>query len=206
MKIDKAFSHFASFGAGWVFWLLVALSVVALAIAVDRLVCLFASRDDMAVLEHDVLAALRDGALEKAKSRLRESPSFEAKVALAGLSASGAPAAEEKMASATKVSKLTLEKNLSALATIGANAPFVGLLGTVIGIVGAFRELEAAQGRVTAHLMSEIGEALVATAIGLLVALPAVAFYNGFRHAVSARLSRADALGHEILAHLKAEG
>jgi len=206
MKIDKAFSHFASLGAGWVFWLLIALSVVAVAIAVDRAVCLFASREDVAVLEHDVLAALRAGALEKAKARLRESPSFEAKVALAGLGAEGASAAEEKMASAAKVSKLTMEKNLSALATIGANAPFVGLLGTVIGIVGAFRELEAAQGKVTAHLMSEIGEALVATAVGLLVALPAVAFYNGFRRAVSARLSRADALGHEILAHLKAGG
>lgn len=206
MKIDKAFSHFASLGAGWVFWLLIALSVVAVAIAVDRAVCLFASREDVAVLEHDVLAALRAGAPDRAMARLRESPSFEARVALAGLGASGARAAEERMASATKVCRLTMEKNLATLATIGANAPFVGLLGTVIGIVGAFRELEAAQGRVTAHLMSEIGEALVATAVGLLVALPAVAFYNGFRRAVSARLSRADALGHEILAHLKAEG
>lgn len=206
MKIDKAFSHLAAFGAGWVFWVLVLLSVVAVAIAVDRAVCLFASREDVAVLEHDVLAALRSGSIEKAKARLRESPSFEAKVALAGLSAAGSRAAKEKMTGAAKVQRLAMEKNLSTLATIGANAPFVGLLGTVIGIVGAFRELEAAQGRVTGHLMSEIGEALVATAVGLLVALPAVAFYNGFRRAVSARLARADALGHEILAHLAAEG
>lgn len=206
MKIDKAFSALAAFGAGWVLWLLVALSVVALAIAVDRIVCLVASREDLATLESDVLTALRAGALERAKERLRESPSFEAKVALAGLSGGGAAAAEERMASAAQTSKLLMEQNLSGLATIGANAPFVGLLGTVIGIVGAFRELESAQGRVTAHLMSEIGEALVATAVGLLVALPAVAFYNAFRRAVSTRLARADALGHEILAHLKAEG
>lgn len=205
MKIDKVFSAFAAFGAGWVFWLLVALSVVALAVAVDRVVCLLASREDVPALERDVLGALAKGSLEKALTLLKQSPSYEAKVALAGLSAKGDRAAREKMAGETKASRLALEKNLSVLATIGANAPFVGLLGTVIGIVGAFRELESAHGRVTAHLMSEIGEALVATAVGLLVALPAVSFYNGFRRVVSSRLSRAEAFGHHVLAHLVEE-
>ncbi len=55
----------------------------------------------------------------------------------------------------------------------------------------------------SAHLLSEIGEALIATAVGLLVALPTIAFYNAFQRAVAARLVRADAFGREILAHLK---
>lgn len=206
MKIDKAFSALAGFGAGWVFWLLVALSLIAFAIAADRVVCLVASRDDVGRLKDDVVDALGAGQLAKAMARLRSSPSYEAKVVLAGLSSDGPSAAEERMASVSQFSKLTMEKNLSVLATIGANAPFVGLLGTVIGIIRAFRALDAAQGRVSAHLLSEIGEALIATAVGLLVALPTIAFYNAFQRAVSARLVRADAFGREILAHLKSGG
>ena len=206
MKIDKAFSALAGFGAGWVFWLLVALSLIAFAIAADRVVCLVASRDDVGRLKDDVVDALGAGQLAKAMARLRSSPSYEAKVVLAGLSSDGQSAAEERMASVSQFSKLTMEKNLSVLATIGANAPFVGLLGTVIGIIRAFRALDAAQGRVSAHLLSEIGEALIATAVGLLVALPTIAFYNAFQRAVSARLVRADAFGREILAHLKSGG
>jgi biopolymer transport protein ExbB len=53
--------------------------------------------------------------------------------------------------------------------------------------------------------MAEVGEALVATAIGILVALPAIAFYNAFQRIIRARLARAQAFGHEVLAHLKAE-
>ena len=57
MKIDKAFSALAGFGAGWVFWLLVALSLIAFAIAADRVVCLVASRDDVGRLKDDVVDA-----------------------------------------------------------------------------------------------------------------------------------------------------
>jgi biopolymer transport protein ExbB len=98
-----------------------------------------------------------------------------------------------------------MEKNLALLGTLGNNAPFVGLLGTVIGIVRAFRELEHSTGQVSAGLMSEIGEALVATAAGLLVALPAVAFFNLYQRLIRTRLGRAGALCHEILAFRKSE-
>jgi len=88
------------------------------------------------------------------------------------------------------------------LGTLGANAPFVGLLGTVIGIVRAFHLLDQSGGKVSSGLMSEVGGALVATAIGIIVALPAVAFFNGFQRVIKTRLSRADALGRELLAQL----
>ena len=97
-----------------------------------------------------------------------------------------------------------MERNLAFLGTVGNNAPFVGLLGTVIGIIGAFKKLDESAGQVTAGLMAQIGEALVATAIGILVALPAVAFYNFFMRTIRNRLSRADALGRHVLAMLKA--
>ncbi|HEY5961952.1 MAG TPA: MotA/TolQ/ExbB proton channel family protein, partial [Polyangiaceae bacterium] len=77
-------------------------------------------------------------------------------------------------------------------------------LGTVIGIVGAFHQLGNGLGQVSAGLMAQIGEALVATAVGLLVALPAVAAYNLFHRIISSRLSRADVLAHDVLAYFEA--
>ena len=108
------------------------------------------------------------------------------------------------MQSATQTERVSMERRLVFLGTLGANAPFVGLLGTVIGIIGAFHELDASGGKVTAGLLSVVGEALVATAVGIVVALPAVAFYNMFLRINKTRLARADALGRELLAALRA--
>jgi biopolymer transport protein ExbB len=98
-----------------------------------------------------------------------------------------------------------MERRLAFLGTLGSNAPFVGLLGTVIGIVRAFHELNGAAGRVTSGLMAEVGEALVATAVGIMVALPAIASYNYFQRVIKARITRADSFGKEVLAMLKSE-
>jgi len=117
----------------------------------------------------------------------------------------GAASAEERMAGATQGAKLQMERRLAFLGTLGANAPFIGLLGTVIGIIRAFAELNGAAGKVTSGLMTEVGEALVATAIGILVALPAIAFFNGFQRVIKTRLTRAEGFGREVMAYLKAE-
>jgi biopolymer transport protein ExbB len=109
------------------------------------------------------------------------------------------------MNAASQLVKLQMERNMAFLATLGSNAPFLGLLGTVIGIVRAFQELNQAAGRVTSGLMAEIGEALVATALGILVALPAIATYNYFQRVIKTRMTRADSFGKEVLAVLKSE-
>ncbi len=103
-----------------------------------------------------------------------------------------------------QLARLDMERSLAYLGTLGNNAPFVGLLGTVIGIIGAFHQLGNGIGQISAGLMAQIGEALVATAIGLLVALPAVAFHNLFHRIINTRLGRADALGRDVLAYFKA--
>ena len=108
----------------------------------------------------------------------------------------------ERVAAEAERSRLALEKNLAFLGTVGSNAPFVGLLGTVIGIIRAFHELDASAGKLSSGLMAEIGEALVATAAGLLVALPAIAFFNLFQRLIRARLGRAEALSRDALAEL----
>jgi biopolymer transport protein ExbB/TolQ len=203
VDLFERFSSLTQFGSLWVLWLLVGLSVLALTVALDRAVLFFSSRDDVLGLRREVRGLLSEGNVGLARKRLEHSPSFEARIAAAGLNAENAASAEERMRSEQQVVRLSMERNLAFLGTLGNNAPFIGLLGTVIGIVRAFRELSQAKEQISAALMAEIGEALIATAVGLLVALPAIALFNLFQRTIRARLSRADALSGEVLAHLK---
>jgi biopolymer transport protein ExbB len=204
MDIIERLLALSHFGSRWVLWLLIVLSIAALAVVIERAVLFISSRDDTVRLRIELRRLLRDKDLDLARRRLEESPSFEARVAAAGLDADGVASAEERMQGESELCKLSMEKNLALLGTLGNNAPFIGLLGTVIGIVRSFRELQSSSGQVSAGLMAEIGEALVATAIGLLVALPAVAAFNLFQRVIRARMGRATALAHEILAFMKA--
>jgi biopolymer transport protein ExbB len=207
MDLQERMTAFAMLGATWVLWLLVLLSIVGLAIVLERSYYLFASRDDIARLKADLLERLRARDVEGARTRMRQSRSIEAQVVLAGLEAvdDGPESATNKMEGQASMARLHMERNLAFLGTVGNNAPFVGLLGTVIGVIRAFHELNESQGQVSAGLMAEIGEALVATAIGLLVALPAVAFFNFFQRVIKTRLARAEALGKEVLAYLESK-
>lgn len=212
--IERVKSAMVGLGATWVLLLMVVLSVVSLAIMLERAWLYWSLRDDAAALMRDLGRLLRGGDLEGARRRLEASPSAEAAVVIAGIveAKMGHEAAEEAMAGASALQKLKLEKRLTFLGTVGNNAPFIGLLGTVIGIVGAFDELGkvksstlggAAQVAPEA-VMSNIAEALVATAVGLLVAIPAVAAFNMFQRVVRTTLSNTEALSHVLLAHLKA--
>ncbi|MEZ4231850.1 MAG: MotA/TolQ/ExbB proton channel family protein [Polyangiaceae bacterium] len=207
MQIERIVSSLTGLGASWVLWLLVILSLVALAVVIERAVFFSSSRDDVEGLRVEVLKRLRAGEMKLALRRLEESPSPEASILRAGL-ASGLrdelerEAVSERVAAEAERSRLAMEKNLAFLGTVGSNAPFVGLLGTVIGIIRAFHELDASAGKLSSGLMAEIGEALVATAAGLLVALPAIAFFNLFQRLIRARLGRAEALSRDALAEL----
>lgn len=203
MDIIERFSSISQYGSRWVMWLLIALSIAAFAVVLERAVLFLSSRDDTVRLRGELRRLLRENDLELARRRLEESPSFEARVAAAGLEADGVASAEERMQGETELCKLSMERNLALLGTLGNNAPFIGLLGTVIGIVRSFHALQSSSGQISASLMSEIGEALVSTAIGLLVALPAVAAFNLFQRLIRARVGRATVMAHEILAFLK---
>jgi biopolymer transport protein ExbB len=207
MDIQERLTAFAMLGATWVMWLLVGISVVALAIILERAYYFFATNEEFSRLLGSLLGKLKDNDVDGAKSAMRASRSVEAQVALAGLESvdDGPSSAEERMNKQQTLSKLSMERNLAFLGTVGNNAPFVGLLGTVIGIIRAFQELNQSQGQVSAGLMAEIGEALVATAIGLLVALPAVAAFNTFQRIIKTRATRADAMGREVLAFMKSK-
>lgn len=205
VDIQNQLSALSHLGAGWVMWLLVALSVVCLALVVERTLYFLRTRCDVPSLAAALRQSAGTGNLRRLQRELSAASAPEAQILSAGLEAAqyGVSGVEEQLGAQTELSRLHMERYLAFLGTIGNNAPFVGLLGTVIGIIGAFHELESAAGQVTAGLMSEIGEALVATAVGLVVALPAVAFFNLFQRLSRARLARAQALGQQLLAHLK---
>jgi biopolymer transport protein ExbB len=219
--IERVKSAMVGLGAGWVLILLGILSVISMAIILERGWLFWSLRDDTEALMRELGRLLRGGDLEGARRRLEASPSAEAAVVVAGVVEAdlGAGAAEEAMAGASALQKLKLERRLAFLGTLGNNAPFIGLLGTVIGIVGAFDELSKASGPAASGpaaaaasqlapqaVMSNISEALVATAVGLVVAIPAVAAFNFFQRLVRATISNTDALAHVLLAHLKAAG
>jgi biopolymer transport protein ExbB len=207
MDIQQRLTAFAMLGATWVMWLLIGLSVISVGIILERVYYYLASGDDFRRLREDVLPLLKKGDLAAVGQRLEKSRSFEARVLSAGIDWAdrGAEAAAEGMVSATQLAKLNMERNLAFLGTVGNNAPFVGLLGTVIGIIRSFHALNQSQGKLSETLMSDVGEALVATAIGILVAIPAVAFFNYFQRIIKARLGQAETLSHELLAHLRAD-
>lgn len=204
MDIQERLTAFALLGATWVMWLLVGLSVVGLAIILERTYFFIVTRDDLEKLRTDLLTLLGAGDLGGARKRLQQSRSFEAMIALSAVDAApdGPEAANERAAGEEKIARLHMERSLAFLGTVGNNAPFLGLLGTVIGIIRSFHSLDESQGKVTAGLMADIGEALVATAIGILVALPAVASYNYFQRLIKSRLARGSALSSHVVSHL----
>jgi biopolymer transport protein ExbB len=210
--IDQLKDTIVRFGAGWVLWLLLGISVVSIGVMLERLFVFWPKRDDIARLVADLSELLSKSDLDGAHARLRRSASVEAAIALAGLGQwkAGGAAVEEAIAARLGLERSRLERRLLILGTIGNNAPFIGLLGTVIGVVAAFEELGrtgVASGLALTQLaptrvMSTIAEALVATAAGLVVAIPAVAAFNYFQGLVAARSTNAETLGHVVLTHV----
>ena len=94
-----------------------------------------------------------------------------------------------------------LDQGLMILGTLGNNAPFIGLFGTVLGIIIAFRELALNPQGGASVVMRGISEALIATAVGLIVAIPAVIAYNIFQRLVKRHLSNAEAVSKLLLSH-----
>ncbi len=192
-------------GSRWVLWLLIGLSLAAIAVMFERLWFFLQERKPQSVLEHALEALRKKGPAEAARL-LKDQRSMEVVVARGCLerAADGAAAVDEHRAAIVEQERQRYEKRLAFLGTLGNNAPFVGLFGTVLGIIRAFHDLAGNSAQGTQAVMSGIAQALVATGVGLLVALPAVAAYNAFIRHVETSAASADAYAHEILAVLRA--
>jgi biopolymer transport protein ExbB len=200
---------FTMVGAEWVLWLLVLLSIVSVALIVERSLYFYNHRVDGEQLGQQVEQLLGEGNVRGVWDLVNGSDCIEHEVVAAGLPAlrRGATACSEAMMAAKARLKPAVDSRLSVLATIGSNAPFVGLLGTVLGIVKAASDLAgggAGQGDPNA-VMAGVFEALVATAVGLFVAIPAVVAYNLFQRKVRTTMAQTDALAHLVLANVRVE-
>ncbi len=176
-------------------FILVIMSMISFGVAIERIYTFAQARKQSKLYAPQVAKHLKDGRLKDAIA-ISSSKSYRyshlAKVVLAGLQEyqfqqeSGASLSREDLVDTVRraiqrASALTandLKKGVAALATIGATAPFVGLLGTVVGIITAFQGIAATGSGGLGAVSAGISEALVETALGLVVAIPAVWFYN----------------------------
>ena len=209
MNIADQFLAFTLLGSSWVLWLLIGLSVISVAIMIERGIYFIRHRMDVDAVATEIRQAMDQPAeRERLAARFAKSDTIEAKVVGVGLSQAsrGAEATAEAMIGARAQHKHDLERGLAFLGTLGNNAPFIGLFGTVLGIIKAFHDLAENQQAGAQAVMTGISEALVATAVGLMVAIPAVLAYNYFMRRVRGMVGNADAVAHVILAELRAEG
>ena len=193
--------------AEWVLWFLFALSVLSLAIIAERAWFLLRRRVDTHKLRGRLNGLINADSMEGALRVLGHEDSMEANVLARALGAvpRGPEAVEELVRAAVSEERQRYERALPLLAVVGSNAPFIGLFGTVLGIIRAFRDLADAQGGGSQAVMSGVSEALVATAVGLLVAIPAVSAFNLLKARIRVRMERADQLVRTLLAELKSE-
>lgn len=197
----------ALLGSEWVLYLLLVLSVVSFATMVERFVYFYRRRSETSSIRRDIEATLAEGKIEDLSRRLAPRRSLEAgviRVALRWLSA-GTDAMSDAVESELAKLRAELERGTNLLGTLGNNAPFVGLFGTVLGVIIAFHALGDSGGNAGAMggVMAGIAEALVATGVGLFVALPAVFAYNLIQKRIGEVETDVHSLVKLITAHAK---
>jgi biopolymer transport protein ExbB/TolQ len=193
------------FHAGWILWLLLGLSLASIAVMLERARFYRLRRVDIDAIRRDFTAALGEGDYQRAARVLEPFDTIESHVVLFGLRehASGPDAVEDLLLGAMTKEKERYDARLDFLATLASNAPFIGLFGTVLGIIRSFKDLAGNVHQASSAVMAGVAEALVATAVGLLVAIPAVVAFNHFKRQVKRATNNAQLLSRVLLAHLK---
>src|SRR5919202_2203982 len=185
--------------ARFVVIILFIMSAWSIGVMIDRLIAFNAARKQSRAFAPAVAGALREGKLDEAiKIADRFNKSHLAKVVVAGLQefkahqmSSEIPgedieASKRALERAEAIVHAELKRGVSSLATIGSTAPFVGLLGTVIGIMNAFKAISTSKSTGIGAVAGGISEALITTAVGLFVAIPAVWMFNYFTNRIEA--------------------
>jgi biopolymer transport protein ExbB/TolQ len=207
--LTQRFLQLNLLGAEWVNWTLVFLSIIGLAITIDRLILYGRTRERFSALQPALQDALRRQDLAAVRG-LVQSDTLVRNVLRAGLDAVGRgerdpKAVEEEMLASLAAERSRYDARVAWLTTIANIAPLVGLLGTIIGVVGAFYGLGQAgttQSAGNPQVMSSIAEALASTAFGIFVAVPGVVAYNLLKAHMGVRLREAESLMREVLANL----
>jgi len=200
----------ALFGSEWVLYGLLLLSVVSASTMLERWLFFRKRRVNLDQLLVDVRKRLEQDDLKGVEQLLEASPSVEARVGREALrwARGGADAMSDAVDSELSRAKAELERGTNLLGTLGNNAPFIGLFGTVLGVIIAFHALGEAGGNAgqMGGVMAGIAEALVATGVGLFVALPAVVAYNVIQKRIGEIESGSLALTKLLTAYVKSGG
>jgi len=198
----------ALLGSEWVLYMLLVLSVVSFSTMFERWIYFRRRSGDLDQLRADVRKKLDVDDLEGVDQVLAKSRAVEARVAREGWRwlPGGPEAMSDAVESELAFVKKELERGTNLLGTLGNNAPFVGLFGTVLGVIIAFHALGEAGGNAgqMGGVMAGIAEALVATGVGLFVALPAVIAYNLIQKRIGDIESGAQSLTKLLTAYVKA--
>lgn len=208
MDLSRAFVDFAQLGANWVLWLLIALSVISVGVMIDRALWLRRRDTDTDRFTRELRGAFERGELDRLQVKYMDSPAIPIQVGLRGLAARnlGPDAVAEAMHGERARWRRAADKNLIVLGTLGNNVPFVGLFGTVLGVINAFQYLSQKAADAEQQTLATIAEALAATAIGLLVAIPAVIAFNFFSRKVRVLMGGADEVAHAVLSLIHGAG
>ena len=194
------------FQSEWVLYLLLGLSVLSIGVIIERVIFYRRHKVDADALRHDLTRALDKGDFAAAADVLKKHDALETNSVLAGLQAyqRGPDSVEDLVSGALGREKARYEKRLGLLATLASNAPYIGLFGTVLGIIRSFKDLSVNMSEASSAVMAGISEALLATAIGLLVAIPAVIANNVFKGWVKSSVAECEMLARIVLSDLKA--
>jgi biopolymer transport protein ExbB/TolQ len=191
---------------GYAMWGIVAFSVIALAVAVERLIAQWQFTKRARALADTVGRCLQRGAVQEGRSACERSPSPLADVFLVGYQRLGRGIPDHLDAAVHRERQRVagdLRNRLWMLGTIGATAPFVGLFGTVIGIMAAMGKFKGDEQVKFAMISKPISEALIVTAAGILVAVEAVILYNYFNQRAARIATELKLLTDEFLEQIR---
>lgn len=192
-----------------VLWILIALSVISVGMIMERFFALSRVSSESKKIRHRIKMALQTHSVDEVESLSQNPEALEGRAisfALKHIKESGTKGLEEVFNAFALSEKPELERSLGFLATVGSNAPYIGLLGTVLGIMKAFNDLAQSPEAGQQTVMAGISLALVATAAGLFVAIPAVISYNYFQRQVKGIMQSLDSVKELCLAYAKKKG
>jgi biopolymer transport protein ExbB len=206
-SVIRAFLNLAAFGAEWVMWLLIGLGSVLGVLVIERLRLYASTQIDISDIGLKLVHHLESGEIDKARGLVAGSQAMEKRVIADALQvwSRGYHAVEHVIQSSLERERQRFDRYLGFIGTLGSNAPFIGLFGTVVGIIISFQRLASDPKGGMAVVGPGIAEALVATAMGLLVAIPAVVAFNSFKGVVGKRIGNTELLGRIVMAQLKPE-
>jgi len=207
MDIVQILRNLALVGGNWILYLLILSSILSLAVMLQKAIFFYHNRTSWDDFLEMITAFINKGDIDAAVEYTQRIASPAARVLLSGLKnvEKGVDAVEEILLGKRISEKFKMESRLVVLGTLGNNAPFIGLFGTVLGIIKAFHDLAMSTNPNPSVVMAGVSEALVATAVGLLVAIPAVIAYNYFQRRVKEFVTQMETASKILLVYLKSE-